>query len=590
MTDTIWSDACLAAALAAVDPQTGGLSVRALPGPVRDRFLTVVKTLLPPGTPIRRLPLHIADDRLLGGLDLAATLQAGRPIAAQGILAEADGGLVLVAMAERITPGVAARLAASLDSGEVVAERDGLALRRAAAFSLIALDEGIGDDEHPPAALLDRLAFPVSLTEIGLRDLTEPAHRAPQISRARELLPSVILPDELQDALCAVAVQLGVASLRALLLSIRAARAAAALHGRTEALEEDTMAAARLVLAPRATRLPTEAPPPDQSPEPPPDSPPADASNNPDDADRDDQDDASSRPDQPLGEMLLAAAKAAMPPGLLARLMAGAVKVRTPSIGKAGAVQLSAQRGRPIGVRRGELRAGARLNVIETLRAAAPWQPLRRRTAAAAANGRLYVQPDDVRITRFRQRTETTTIFVVDASGSAALNRLAEAKGAVELVLADCYVRRDRVALISFRGGAAEILLPPTNSLVRAKRSLAGLPGGGGTPLASGLEAAFTLADAVRRKGQSPVVIVLSDGRANVARDGAPGRAHAEEDAIAAGRLLRAAAVPSVLVDTSPRPAPQAKRLAGEMGALYLPLPFAGAEALSRAVISSQNA
>ena len=114
-----------------------------------------------------------------------------------------------------------------------------------------------------------------------------------------------------------------------------------------------------------------------------------------------------------------------------------------------------------------------------SLRAAAPWQPIRRRERTAVADHRIEVRADDLRVTQFKQRTRTTTIFVVDAPGSTALNRLAEAKGAVELVLADCYVRRDRVALLAFRGGGAELLLPPTRSLVRAKRSLAGLPGGG---------------------------------------------------------------------------------------------------------------
>ena len=145
---------------------------------------------------------------------------------------------------------------------------------------------------------------------------------------------------------------------------------------------------------------------------------------------------------------------------------------------------------------------------------------------------RILIRKDDFRISRFKQRTETTTIFVVDASGSAALHRLAEAKGAVELLLADCYIRRDQVALIAFRGSVAEMLLPPTRSLARAKRSLAGLPGGGGTPLAAGLDAAFALADSVRRKGQTPTVIVLTDGRANIARDGGQGRPRAEEDAM----------------------------------------------------------
>ncbi len=138
---------------------------------------------------------------------------------------------------------------------------------------------------------------------------------------------------------------------------------------------------------------------------------------------------------------------------------------------------------------------------------------------------------EDFRVSRFKQRSETTTVFVVDASGSSALHRLAEAKGAVELLLADCYVRRDSVALIAFRGRRAELLLPPTRSLVRAKRSLAGLPGGGGTPLAAGIDAALALADAMRRRGATPVVVPLTDGRANIARDGA-GRARAGADAL----------------------------------------------------------
>ena len=201
--------------------------------------------------------------------------------------------------------------------------------------------------------------------------------------------------------------------------------------------------------------------------------------------------------DRALDEVILAAVQAALPPDVLAALRASAGRSRGRSQGKAGALQKSNQRGRPAGVRRGELRAGAKLNVIETLRAAAPWQPLRRREAAATgaepARPRVLIRKDDFRISRFKQRAESTTIFVVDASGSAALHRLAEAKGAVELLLADCYIRRDQVALIAFRGSVAEVLLPPTRSLARAKRSLAGLPGGGGTPLAAGLDAAFAL-------------------------------------------------------------------------------------------------
>ena len=288
-----------------------------------------------------------------------------------------------------------------------------------------------------------------------------------------------------------------------------------------------------------------------------------------------------------LESLILDAARAALPAGLLEALKLGQASTsRSPTAGRSGQVKHNRLRGRPSGVRRGEPRAGARLNVIETLRAAAPWQAVRKRElgADAARAARIQVRREDFHVTRFQQHGETTTVFVVDASGSAALNRLAEAKGAVELLLADCYVRRDRVAVLAFRGKTAELLLPPTRSLVRAKRSLAGLPGGGGTPLAAGIDAALALADAIQRRGETPILVLLTDGRGNIARDGAPGRQRAGEDALAAATQVRLAGVTALLLDTSPQPQPAAQQLAAAMGAGYLPLPYAGAAALSTAV------
>jgi magnesium chelatase subunit D len=232
--------------------------------------------------------------------------------------------------------------------------------------------------------------------------------------------------------------------------------------------------------------------------------------------------------------------------------------------------------------------------VIETLRAAAPWQRLRRRETDAEAvtalqRMRIKIRPEDFHITRYKQRSESTAIFVVDASGSAALHRLAEAKGAVELLLADCYVRRDRVAVIAFRGRSAELLLPPTRSLVRAKRCLAGMAGGGGTPLATAIDATLALAGSSRRRGEAPTVVLLTDGRANIARDGSGDRARAESDALAAARRARLAGVTALLIDTAPRPQILARRLAEEMRAVYLPLPYADAAALSTAVKAIGN-
>ncbi|MBY0337751.1 MAG: VWA domain-containing protein, partial [Acetobacteraceae bacterium] len=223
---------------------------------------------------------------------------------------------------------------------------------------------------------------------------------------------------------------------------------------------------------------------------------------------------------------------------------------------------------------------GARLALLETLRAAAPWQRLR----PAAPDHRLAVRKEDFRVRRFREKAESTAIFVVDASGSAALHRLAEAKGAVELLLAECYARRERVAVIAFRGRGAELLLPPTHSLVRAKRALAGLPGGGASPLAAGMDQALTLARLERRAGRTPLIVVLTDGRANIARDGQQGRGAAEADALAVAKALRGERFPLLVLDTAPRPQPFAAQLAAEAGGRGIPLPQAGSAAMANAV------
>jgi magnesium chelatase subunit D len=197
---------------------------------------------------------------------------------------------------------------------------------------------------------------------------------------------------------------------------------------------------------------------------------------------------------------------------------------------------------------------------------------------------RIRVSPEDFRVTRFKQRAQTLTIFVVDASGSSALNRLAEAKWAVELLLADCYIRRDQVAVIAFRGRTAEVLLPPTRSLVRAKRSLAGLPGGGGTPMTAAIEAAVAMAHLAQRRGETPTLVMLTDGRANVSRDGSPGREAAHAEALTAAGAVSARRITTLFVDTSPRPQGSAREIARKMNAQYLPLPFANARSLSEAV------
>jgi magnesium chelatase subunit D len=579
-----WADAALVAALCAIDPASGGASVRAGAGPVRDEWLDLLKSLLPDSAPVRRVPTHVHDDRLLGGLDLVATLRAGRPVVEQGLLAAANGGLVIVAGAERMSSTVAARLAAASETGQVVVERDGVTSRSHSRFVTAALDEGCADDERPPTVLLEHLAYHVDLERIALRETFDAFVDVDAVSAARDRLPAVTIDDACVEALCGAALALGVASMRASIFAVRAARAIAALAGCDAVEPEHAAAAARLVLAPRATRLPpspADQPQPDDAEAPP--EPPPDADESP----------APSAEDRPLDDVVLAAAAAAIPPGLLAQLqIAAALQARGAGGGRAGQEQKGGARGRPAGVARGEPRRGARLNVVETLRAAAPWQAVRRRLRAAqsghtsSAAPRVEVRADDFRVQRYRRHARTTTIFIVDASGSAALHRLGEAKGAVELLLGECYVRRDRVALLAFRGRAAELVLPPTRSLVRAKRCLAGLPGGGGTPLATGIEAGLALAEATRRQGDTPVLVLLTDGRANVTREGRPDRATAESQAMAAARCIRAAGFGAILVDTAPRAQPLAADMAAAMGARYLPLPHARSKELDAALRS----
>ena len=525
---------------------------------MRDGFLATLRAGLPENAPWQKLPAGVTDDRLLGGLDLAATLATGRPVAERGLLARANGGVVITAMAERMDHGIAARLGAVLDTGHVSAEREGFSHRQPARIGIVALDEGI--DETPPASLLDRLAMNLD-TDGATGELPEADFCA--LEAAREILPNIKVTEAQIGALVVAAAQLGVAAMRAPMLALRTARAAAALAGRTDLADEDLLVAARLVLGPRATQIP--APPEDPEPPPPENPEPQEPENQKQDSGQ-------------LADSVVEAARATIPADLLAALTSNN-SMRSRDGGTAGAKRKAPNRGRPIGARIGLPRGGSRLHILATLRAAAPWQKIRH-----GASGHIQVRKDDFRIRRFQQNTRTTTIFVVDASGSTALNRLAEAKGAVELLLAECYVRRDRVALLSVRGQGAELLLPPTSSLARAKRSLAGLPGGGGTPLASGITAALALAINIAREGQTPLAVFLTDGRANIALDGKHGRPTAEADALQAAAAWRASNYAALIVDTAPRPHPFARKLAEAAAARYLPLPQASANTLSAAV------
>ena len=563
----------LAAAVLAVAPRAvGGLWLRAGAGVARDRWLAELNKLMPPEIPWRRVPAGVSEARLLGGLDLSATLATGRPVSEAGLLATAHGGVLVVTMAERLDAAAAALITRAMDTGEARSERDGLAQLNPAEFGLIACDEG-EPGEAPPLALTDRLGLCLDLAVL-------PASGQPckpeAVQQARVLLPQVQPEARHLAELCAAALQLGIPSLRTPLQALAIARVLAALEGRLRIESVDILNAIALAMLPRATCLPESAEQPDEAPAESDEPPPPDESQ------------PRREPDDIPQDIPVETALASLPPKLLESLLAkmGALRVRrTGSTGQAA--KNARERGRVFGSKAGDPRTGARLSVIDTLRAAAPWQKLRHGPGGPVQG--IAVRREDFRIVRRKARSRTTTIFVVDASGSSALQRLQEAKGAVQLLLAECYVRRDEVALIAFRGRKADVVLPPTRALTRASRALAAMVGGGGTPLATAIDNARLTAESVLRAGQTPFLVFMTDGRANIARDGSPGRVQAMEDALASGRRLAELRQPIMVIDTSARPAEQAASLARAMQARYLPLPQADPQRLVSAVSALQG-
>ncbi len=533
--DNPWDQAVLALRLLAIDPGLGGITVRARSGPVRDAFVASL-TLLD-GNLIKLHPA-MTDDVLHGGLDLSATLAAGHLIKKQGLLQ--DICPLLLTMAERCPPGFAARVAAHLDAG---------------GGPLIALDEGAEPDEAAPTALTERIAFHIDLSDISHGQAQPPKGKTPAP------YPVTHSPAQLAQ-IVTVAAQCGIDSLRAPSFALRAAQAHAILHRRKAINDDDITVACTLTFAHRATQLP-EAEQPAQEPESKPNT--GEKSQNTD----------LKIPD----EILLDAIRAMLPDDLLDRI--AAAKARGGKGSGTGATRKGNRRGRPLPSRAGRKGDDARIDLVATLRAAAPWQTIRRRDTGRDG---LQIRASDIRTKRFEERSDRLLIFAVDASGSAALARLAEAKGAVELLLAQAYARRDHVALVSFRGIDAEVLLPPTRSLVQTKRRLASLPGGGGTPLAAGLQTALEQALHAGRRGLTPTICILTDGRANIARDGTADRIQAAKDAQDMARTIRANGIDALVIDTGNRPADALKSLSQTLKAPYLPLPRADANRLSAAV------
>ncbi len=566
-----WRRAQIIAALVAGLPgQLGGVRVVGAYGPAWERWQSLLRDWRGKQD-WRQMNPYTSLDHLLGSVDVIATLASGRRLLHRGILEQGRDDPLMIRGCERLHAAQVTAICHAMD-------------QPASSLDIIACT----DDWQIASQLEDRIPLLINLDPVSWEIWDAPLFKQAHIKTLLERYKSLTLTNSQYALICDAAAGLGIQSARRLILIARLARGLAALFEAEDVTADDVSNALSLACTTELNALSAMSQPqPEHLSEA--DAPPESGQQDAEPAEQNQADADGAALDFDENTAMLLAAQSVGSLSLAPPHQQGRRSVmRRGRLGKAGQAVWSLERGRRAGSLARRLDAQTVLDFHATVRAAIPQQPFRRRLRGQRS--RLVFRADDVRVRRFRQKTATATIFVVDASGSAALERLGEAKGAVEQLLAECYVRRDEVALIAFRGADAEVLLPPTRSLVRAKRTLVALAGGGGTPLAKGIALATELADQVEHRGFAPYVVLLTDARANVSLHGLGGREQAFADALLVAKLLQARGWPGLLLDTSVRGVSQAQDLATHLGANYLPLPYGGGAAIRDVVLNQQAA